>query len=148
MNVGSPARLRLGSLLALATLLLAACGDRELSEAPLAGGARLIHEHRDPRFDVTVETRGAGAAERMRAEVVPLGDYHLSLEYPARLALRGSDPESAVAASERSEAATAFELDLAQAGVADPLAGTLRFGVCLRDELCEAVSHEFEAERP
>ena len=142
-------RAGLAALLALS--MLQGCNESE--QPPAVDGSRIVHQHRDPRFELRLETNEQTAPGRLRAEIVPRGDYHLSTEYPSRLELHGQGMTVQPAILKRDEATelsgerVSFELDVRSEGAPPQhLTGTLRFGVCLRDELCEPVSHDFEAD--
>ena len=107
---------------------------------------RVIHRHREARFELEIEYLGAAAPERLRAVVRPRGDYHLSLEYPSRLELGGETVRVRDDAEEASETRLAFLAEVPGEAGPGRLEGRLRFGVCLGEDLCEAVSHDFKAE--
>jgi len=135
------------ALLALAPFVVLvglACGPGE-AKTPGDGAARVVHQLRDDRFLLTVETLGAGPRRRVRAEVVPRGDYHLSLEYPSRFELAGHPVAGREDAAHLGPGRLAFDTELPQSTAAGRVEGRVRFGICLREELCEAVDHEFEA---
>jgi hypothetical protein len=135
----------LRTLAPLAAVVLGtlACGP---AEAPPGDAVRVVHEHDDDRFVLVVAAEDAAEGRRVRAEVVPRGDYHLSLDYPSRFELAGRPAERREDAATLSEAKLAFETELPEAGATGRVPGRLRFGVCLRDELCEPVDHRFELE--
>lgn len=126
--------------LAIALLLALGCGPGGSDER------NVIHRHREARFELEIEDLGAAAPERLRAVVQPRGDYHLSLEYPSRFELGGEPVRLRDDAAETSETRLAFLAEVPGGPGPTRLEGRLRFGVCLREELCEAVSHDFEAE--
>jgi len=127
-----------------AAVLTSACGPGE--GAMLADGALVLNRHEDDRFELIVTAIDGATSRSVRAEVVPRGDYHLSLDYPSRLELAGQLVARREDATTRSEAKLAFDAALPEAAVSARVAGRLRFGVCLSDELCEPVDHRFEAQ--
>jgi len=129
--------------LVAAAVLASACGPGE-GAAPTEG-ALVLHRHEDERFALAVTASDGATSRTVRAEIVPRGDYHLSLDYPSRLELAGQPVARREDATTRSEAKLAFDAALPEAAASARVSGRLRFGVCLGDELCEPVDHRFEA---
>ena len=76
---------------------------------------------------------------------MPRGAYHLSLDYPSRFELAGHPVAGREDAATLGPGKLAFDTDLPEGAARGPVEGRVRFGICLREELCEAVDHEFEA---
>ena len=105
----------------------------------------------EPQYALLVDDGADGG--QLRTRLTKRGAWHFSLEYPVRLEVSaaGLSPDPTTLrkddAREFSEDALEFQLALAN-GTAEAgdrrVKGTLHFGVCMTDQLCQPVSESFE----
>jgi hypothetical protein len=129
------------ALTLLAGSLALACGPG--GSKSQADRTRIVHQYREDRYALTVETIDGAGGRRVRAEVAPRSDYHLSVEFPSSFELAGRKAEREEDAAESDAGHLAFEGALPRDAAHGRVPGQVRFGICLREELCEAVSHDF-----
>lgn len=131
------------ALTLLAGLLALACGPGGAKSQ--ADGTRIVHQYREDRYALTVETIDSAEGRRVHAEVTPRGEYHLSLDFPSSFELAGRKAEPHEDTAERRAGRLAFEGALPREAAHGRVPGRVSFGICLRQELCEEVSHDFWA---
>lgn len=131
----------------LFSLALAACSEG----APPADAPLLALE--EPQYALLVDEAAGSAGRGLRTRLTQRGEWHFSLEYPVRMELTAEGVDVAKTtlrkddASEFSEQALEFHVAFGDApgkATAGRVTGTLYFGVCMTDQLCQPVSEEFE----
>ena len=129
-------------LLALFSLACAPAQD--------GGGEGPLVAFEEDRFGLVVQEVAAEGSRALHTRLTQRGEWHFSLDYPIRMELEAEGLAlqrtwRKAEAVEVAEGAVAFQVpfEVAKEG-GGRVAGTLHFGVCRSDELCEPVSETFE----